>query len=310
MLAVFGALAPIFLLILFGQGLRRRAVVPDHFWPAADRLTYFLFFPCLIVDELTKANLGEIAMGPMAAAMAAGVLVTAALALAAKKLAAKKLVGLNGPAFTSVFQGAIRPNTYVGLASAKALYGTAGLTLTAVGIAVVVPLVNVLCVTVMARYGQSGKGASLGTVLGAVMRNPIIIAAFLGAALNTSGLGRPPVLSDIVEILGRAALPMGLLSVGAGLDLAAARGVGAGVALSSFFKLLLVPGVTALTGIWLGVDGLMLTIAVLFNALPCSASSYVLARQMGGDHALMASIITVQTLASALTLPVALAAFG
>ena len=305
MLAIFGALAPIFLLILFGQGLRRRAMVPDHVWPGVDRLTYFLFFPCLIVDELSKADLGAVAMGPMAAAMAAGVLATAALALAARRL-----VGLDGPAFTSVFQGAIRPNTYVGLAGAKALYGTMGLTLTAVGIAVVVPLVNVLCVTVMARYGRDGKGATPGTIVGAIVRNPIIIAALFGAALNVSGLGRLPVLGDIVEILARAALPLGLLSVGAGLDLAAARQAGAGVALSSAFKLALVPGLTALIGTWLGVDVAALTIAVLFNALPCSASSYVLARQMGGDHALIAAIITVQTLASALTLPVVLYAFG
>ena len=46
------------------------------------------------------------------------------------------------------------------------------------------------------------------------------------------------------------------------------------------------------------------------GALPCSASSYVLARQMGGDHGLVAGIITVQTLASALSLPAILAVVG
>ncbi len=307
MLVIFGALAPIFLLILFGQGLRRFALVPDSAWPAFDRLTYVLFFPCLIVDELTKANLGQIAMAPMAVAMIVGVLAASALALAARRP-----IGLDGPAFTSVFQGAVRPNTYVGLAAASALYGTRGLTLTAVGIAVVVPLVNLLCVTVMVQYGRDAKasGTGIGAVLGGIARNPIIIAVLIGAAVNLSGIGRPPVLSDVVSILARAALPMGLLSVGAGLDLAAARGAGMGVALSSLFKLLLVPGVTAVAGIALGVDGLMLTVAVLFNALPCSASSYVLARQMGGDHGLVAGIITVQTLASALSLPVILAVVG
>lgn len=305
MLAVFGALAPIFLLILFGQGLRRRALVPDHFWPAADRLTYFLFFPCLIVDELTRADLDPVAMAPMAAAMALGVLAGAGLSLAAKRL-----VGLDDPAFTSVFQGAVRPNTYVGLAGAKTLYGTAGLTLTAVGIAVVVPLVNVLCVTAMARFGRDTRGASIGAVLGGLVRNPIIIAAVTGAALNATGIGRPPVIGGVVEILARAALPVGLLSVGAGLDLAAARQAGLGVALSSALKLLIVPAVTALAGTLLGVDGMALTIAVLFNALPCSASAYALARQMGGDHGLIAGIITVQTLLAALSLPAVLVVFG
>ncbi len=300
--AVAGALAPIFLLILFGQALRRRGLVPEAFWPAADRLTYRLFFPCLIVDELSRADLGA-AMGPMAAAMAAGVLAAAGL-----MLAGRRLTGLDGPAFTSVFQGAVRPNTYVGLAGAKALHGSAGLALTAVGIAVVVPLVNVLCVVVMARFGRDGRGATARTVLGSLAGNPILLAAAAGAALNLGGIGRPPLVGDVVEILARAALPIGLLSVGAGLDLAAARQAGAAVALSAFLKLLLVPAVTALAGTALGVDGLTLTVAVLFNALPCSASAYALARQMGGDHGLVAGIITVQTLAAAVSLPLVLSA--
>ncbi|MFC5353821.1 AEC family transporter [Azospirillum himalayense] len=310
MLPIAGALAPIFLLILFGQGLRRRAVIPDSAWPSLDRLTYLLFFPCLIVDELTRTDLRALSMGwSMGGTMAAGIFAGAALALAVRRP-----IGLDGPAFTSVFQGAIRPNTYVGLAGASALYGSAGLTLTAVGIAVVVPLVNLLCVTAMVRYGRVADGtpqrSGVGAVVSGILRNPIIIAVAIGAALNLSGIGRIPVVGDVVGILARAALPMGLLSVGAGLDLAAARGAGLGVALSSVLKLLLVPAATALAGLWLGVDGLPLTIAVLFNALPCSASSYVLARQMGGDHALVAGIITVQTLASAATLPLVVALAG
>ena len=302
-----GALAPIFLLILFGQGLRRGGLVADPVWAGIDRMTYFLFFPCLIVNELARADLGRIAALPMGAAMAAGVLAAAVLILGLRRP-----IGLDGPAFSSVFQGVMRPNTYVGLAAASALYGAEGLTMTAVGIAVVVPLVNLLCVPAMVRYGRGAgsTGAGAGAMVGGIVRNPIIVAVALGAAMNAGGLGQVPVLGDIVAILARAALPMGLLSVGAGLDIGAARGAGLGVALSAAFKLLLVPGLTAAAGLALGLGGPMLTVAVLFNALPCSASSYALARQMGGDHGLMAGIITVQTLLSALTLPLVLALAG
>ncbi|HYG89049.1 MAG TPA: AEC family transporter [Azospirillum sp.] len=305
MIAVFGALAPIFLLILLGYALRRIEVVPAAFWAPADKLTYHLLFPCLIIDELVKANLAAFEVLPMAAAM-----LIAASAAAGLLLAGRRYTGLDGPAFTSVFQGGIRVNTYVGLAGARALYGTAGLTLTAVGIALVIPLVNVLSVVVLARYGRDAKGASFRTVLGSLARNPLIIAAAVGAFLALSGIGKPPMVGDVVEILARAALPMGLLSVGAGLNLGAARSAGVGVAMASMVKLLLMPGATAAFAALLGVKGLPLTVAVLFNALPCSASAYILARQMGGDHALLAAIITVQTLLAALTLPLVLAAFG
>lgn len=304
MLPVFGALAPIFLLILLGHMIRRHAVVPDAFWPPADRLTYFLFFPCLIITELAKADLGHLAVGPMAAAMAGGV-VSAAVIM----LAARRWTGLDGPAFTSVFQGSMRMNTYVGLAGARALYGAPGVTLLAVGIAIVIPLVNILCVIVHARFGRDTTGTSVGAIAGGLIRNPIILAAAVGAWLNLSGIGLPPVAGPVVDILARAALPVGLLSVGAGLDLTAARGAGGGVAIATVTKLLLVPAITALLGMLLGVQGLTLTIAILFNALPCSASAYALARQMGGDYRLIAGIITVQTALAVVTIPLVLAVY-
>ncbi|MGQ9368957.1 AEC family transporter [Azospirillum sp. ST 5-10] len=305
MVAVFGALAPIFLLILLGHALRRRAFVPPAVWAGADRLTYFVFFPALIVDELARADLGRDDMAPMAAAMAAGILAAAAL-----MTAARRPLGLDGPAFASVFQGSMRMNTYVGLAAARALFGDAGLTLIAVGIALIIPLVNVLAVLAHARWGRDARGVTAGAILRGLATNPIILAALCGVALNLTGLGKPPVAGPVIEILARAALPVGLLSVGAGLDLAAARAAGLGVGVATATKLLLVPAATAAAGFALGVDGLALTVAVLFNALPCSASAYALARQMGGDHALIAAIITVQTLLAALSLPLILAAFA
>lgn len=309
MIAVFGALAPIFLLILLGHALRRAEVVPLSFWAPADRLTYYVFFPCLIIDELSRARLTEFDVLPMLAAMVAGTLSVAGVMLAGRRLLAR-CGGLDGPAFTSVFQGGVRFNTYVGLAAARALYGTPGLTLTAVGIAVLVPLVNVLSVVTLARFGRDARGAGLRTVLDGLARNPLIVAAVIGAGLTLSGIGKPPLLGDVIDVLARAALPMGLLSVGAGLDPGAARTAGLGVAAATGVKMLLLPALTAAFALLLGVDGLALTVAVLFQALPCASSAYILARQMGGDHALMAAVITMQTLMAALTLPAALAVFG
>ena len=56
-----------------------------------------------------------------------------------------------------------------------------------------------------------------------------------------------------------------------------------------------------------GVDGLAREIAVLWAAMPTAPASYTLARQMGGDAKLMATIITLMTLTAALTMPVMLA---
>jgi len=48
-------------------------------------------------------------------------------------------------------------------------------------------------------------------------------------------------------------------------------------------------------------------IVAVCSAVPTSPSSYVLARQMGGDAPLLAQIITLQTILAAITMPVAIA---
>ncbi|HMZ10987.1 MAG TPA: AEC family transporter, partial [Plasticicumulans sp.] len=44
-------------------------------------------------------------------------------------------------------------------------------------------------------------------------------------------------------------------------------------------------------------------VVVLFAALPSAPSAYILARQLGADAPLAAVVITVETLAAMLTLP-------
>jgi predicted permease len=296
-MAVLAALVPIFAMIAMGFAMRRYGPYGDGFWLPAERLNYFVLFPALLVTAVARAEIAEIELWPMAAALAGAV-----LAAAGGLYAARGRLGMTGPAFAALFQGAIRPNTYVALAGAAALYDSAGLTLAAVAIAVVIPLVNVLGVAVLWAHGAGaalpGRDAALQ-----ILRNPIILACALGIALNLSGILLPGAAEEFLRLLGRAALPLGLLCVGAGLDLTALRAAGLATAASSALKLLILPGLTAVSCWALGVHGATAAVAVLFNGSPASAASYILTRQLGGDHRLMAGIITVQTLAAALTLP-------
>jgi len=300
---ILSALAPVFALILMGHVMRRRDLAPEAFWAPAEAMTFYVFFPALLLSNTAKADFGDIAVLPMMAASSLGVLaVSAAIVLLRPRL------GLDGPGFTSVFQGTIRPNVYLGIAAAAALFDDAGLTLVSVCVAVLVPLVNVLSVIVLVRHASPG-GAVPGwrQTLGPVTRNPLILACLGGMALNVGGIGLPPVIGPLLEILGRAALPIGLLAVGAGLDLAAIRPAGRMVAMTSAIKLLALPALTYLFCQAFGVSGLATTVCVLYAGLPGSATSYVLARQMGGDTVLLAGSITATTLAAMATMPLIVA---
>jgi predicted permease len=121
--------------------------------------------------------------------------------------------------------------------------------------------------------------------------------------LNVTGIGLPGPLYPVFDMLGSGALGVGLLVVGAGLAFGKVREHRVQVAFGTAIRLLGMP-LLMFTGGWLfGIQGLPLTVAVLAGAVPTASSSYVLARQMGGDAPLMANLITVQVIVSVVTLP-------
>ncbi len=288
---------PIFAIILLGAVFRRAGFLGDGFWPQAEKVTYYVFFPCLLVGNLSTARFGDFAI-----LTTGGAIVTALLAVTALQLFLRPRLPLDGPSFTSLFQGSIRMNTYLGIATAMVLAGADGVTLSAVVIISVIPLVNILCVSVLAYHGR-GNGGGLLTTLRSIFTNPLILACAVGIVFNILDAPLPPSLFEIVHILGRAALPLGLLAVGAGLSLRNMRDGVLPLVLSSVFKLGLLPLLTYLACEFYGVPQTPRLIAVLFMALPTSTSAYILARQLGGDENLMAMIITVQTVLAAVTLP-------
>jgi predicted permease len=240
-----------------------------------------------------------VAYGPISASLAG-----ATLAVAAVVLALRPWLKLSGPSFGSVFQGAIRPNTYVGVAPVFALWGDDGLTILALAIVSVIPLVNLLSVIVVSRTVGDGRPASAAELVLLVLKNPLIVACLLGLAFSMAGVALPSVVQTILQWLGTAAMPIGLLTVGAALDLTALRGALATIVLTSTLKLVLFPAIVALIGLSLGLSGTALGVVLLYGGLPISASAYVLARLLGGDATLVAGTLTATTLGAFITLPI------
>ncbi len=290
-------LLPLFLIIFLGYFLRKTQLLSQEFWTEAERATYYIFFPCLLVGNLAMADFGNLPALPMS-----GALLTGIISISTIGLFLRTRLPLTDAAFTSFFQGSIRPNTYVGIAGAVALAGPEGLTLAAIAIISMVPLVNLLCVPVVAHFGTREQRGMSYTLL-EIIKNPLILGCVVGFILNFGGIELPIQVYEVVRLLGRAALPLGLLSVGAGLQFKNLHVNMFGVATASLFKLLLLPTVTALACFLYHVTGTAAVTAVLFASLPASFSSFILARQLGGDEQLMAKVITVQTLLATVTLP-------
>ena len=234
-----------------------------------------------------------------------GVLFAAILTISVLIWSVKPLISWDNASHTSVLQGSIRPNTYIGLAGASALFGTDGLALTAIALASVIPLVNVISVLGFAQWVPSNS-PSPARVLRSILTNPLIVACAVGLTINFSGLGLPSAFTSLTDVIGRAALPMGLLSVGAGLQVRALGKYWGALTLSSLLKLVGLPLLAYALGSYFSLEGLPLAIVVLYACLPCSVSSYTLAAELGGDKILVAAIITIQTLLAMLSIPLLL----
>lgn len=300
-MAMFNSLLPVFLVIMVGYGLRHVDFAPAEVWRGVERIVYFLLFPALLLHTLATANFSGVNIGPMGLALLAGLFTTLLLVTALRRTVGPS-IGMTGPAYSSVFQGSLRWNGFVGIAAVSALYDQNAVALAAVAIAVLVPTVNVLSVLILARHASDAP-ASLPLILKLLSRNPLILACAAGIILNATGIGLPGPLEPTVNILGRAALTLGLIAVGAGLDLHSARNAKTLVILTTLIKLMVLPTAIALYCVVFSVDPLPSEVAILCGTIPTASSSYILARQLGGDADLMASIITASTLSAMVTMP-------
>src|SRR5947209_13304948 len=292
MAVVIAALLPVFLLIVLGFILKRTLIRPETQWHGLERLTYYVLFPVLLVQTLVKADLTKVPVAGVGGALLLSALVMSLLCLAMRPLLAR--MNIDGPAFTSIFQGATRWQTYVALAVSGNLFGEVGLALASVAMVAIIPLVNVLSVAVLAHYAAPEK-QSARTIVMTVVKNPLIWACAIGLFINVIHLPLPKIWHEVADALGSSSLAIGLLVTGAGLHLEGLLRPSVAAAAGVFFKLVLMPLLAIALALWFGLSGTNLVIVAVCSAVPTSPSAYVMARQMGGDAPLLAQIITLQT---------------
>ncbi|GAB4530816.1 MAG: AEC family transporter [Roseibium sp.] len=307
MLTTLTALMPVILVIASGYLIARTGLITGEQWRGVERLAYFVLFPAVLFRTISQADFSSFPTLNMGASLLASIFFMAIVLLLIRTVI-ERAWGIGPARFTSIFQGTLRWNAMIALAIADNVTGEAGLALLAVAMVFMIPVLNVLSILVLSRYA-SGTTPSGSKILKDLYTNPFIVSIGAGVVLNVSGLALPSMVDDTLEIFSRAALPIGIICVGAGLDLGSLRRPGPALTMGTFLRPLFMPLLSFAFASLFGVTGPALAVVVIASSVPCASNSFLLARQMGGDAKLMAEIITLQTLVATVSVPLALLLF-
>lgn len=288
-------LLPDFLLIALGFVLCHRTALDRPVWEVAERLVYFLLFPCLLFNSIVKTPLQPAQTVGMVAAGVGTLAVGIALALAIGWLP-----GVDRRLHASGAQTAFRFNSYIALALVERLHGATGLAWMGLLLALGVPLCNIAAVWPLARHGGHAYVREL-------LRNPLLLATAGGLVANLAGLRLPEPVATTLQRLGVAALPLGLMAVGAGLTMGGLRAAPRLATAFLAIRHVVLPAVAIGLVTLLALEPAQRSTVVLFAALPTAASAYVLAARMGGDGPYVAGLVTVSTLLGMVSVPAWLA---
>lgn len=298
MIELIYIVAPIFLVILLGYGLKKSLILSDNVWHQINQITYWVLFPALLFNKTSVIDFEGYSVGYYALSMMFGFLVAVAIAYVVCKF-----YGMSAASLSSVIQGSGRHNSFLALAVISQLLGEQGEIIGALAVAIMVTFSNFLTIIFMTSI-LSGAGKAKPSIISEVVRNPFIVSIAIGLIFNFAGWGKLPVLHDFSTYLGQAALPLALICVGAGLRFVGSSKHMVPCAIACVSKMFLLPLVVYFTAHYFELAPILITSAVIFASVPTSSTAYALAKYMGGDAPLMAMIISAQTLLAVVTIPI------
>ncbi len=191
----------------------------------------------------------------------------------------------------------------LGAAFIQNIYGNSGMApLMIIGS---VPLFNIYAVTVLTFEGQSDlseKTAGIKKAFFNILKNPIIIAIFLGIISSLLGIKYPVIIEKTLTNISALATPLALIAMGAGFKLSGTLKKIKLVSAASIIKLIVLPGIFLPIAAYSGYGGEKLTALIIMLGSPTTPSAYIMAENMGGDGELTSGTVMLTTLLSSVTL--------
>jgi len=313
---IFYKLAAIFLMVGIGYVAGRMRWLGDERRGADPARTlanaaFYIFVPALLFRTTARIDLGAMPWGILAAFFVPVLAMLLAIYVGQRRT--RKAPPVAAPsvrAITASFGNSVQ----LGIPLAAALFGEAGLGLhvTVVSLHALVLLTVLTALVELDLARERAGGARLVDTLRTTLRNtlvhPVVLPVVAGMVWNATGLGLPPVVDEVLELLGSAVVPLCVVLIGMSLAYYGVRGGVRDAVMLTLFKLLLLPAlVLAVAYGAFGLRGLPLEVIVIMAALPVGSNALIFAQRYNALEAETTAAIVFSTIAFALTAPLWLA---
>lgn len=279
------AVTPIFLLMLLGYGLKQFKMATKDQFNAINRLIFKIFLPILLFYNIYKTDIGSIFDGKLVIFTVVTVLIVFGIGYGLVFLFTKENAKRG-----VMLQGFFRSNfAILGIPLVNYVCGDNAGGLSALMVAVIVPLFNVLAVITLERF-RDGK-IQIGKLLKGIVTNPLVIGCAVGAIFLLLDIQLPSLIETTVSDAASIASPLAIVVLGASFNFSTIKTSIKELAITVCTRLLIVPALAIAAAVWLGFRGEALVCLMVAFGAPTAVSSFSMAQQMGGDEELAAQIV-------------------
>lgn len=292
----FHAIVPLFLIIAVGYTVKRLGWIGPEEVRRFNKVTFYTFMPVMLFYNIYTSDFSQAVRLPYALFVVGAALGMVAVSFAVTLLA-EKMPERRGV----MIQAAFRSNfVLLGLPIAAELLPDSNLGVTALMVAIVVPIYNMMSVVVL-EYFRGGKPRA-GEVLLAVVKNPLILGSVAGLLVQSLHITLPEVLVSFAGKMNSAATPLILLLLGASFETREIARYKKELLVCVGLRLVVFPGALLTLSMLMGLRDIEFVTVLAMTAAPTAVNSFNMAQQLGGDSQLAGSAVVVSTAASFFTL--------
>ncbi|MER5277598.1 AEC family transporter [Streptomyces sp. NPDC002809] len=314
--ALLSGFAPIWILTAIGYAAGRGGLLGEQAESVLGRFVFHVAMPAALFTMVSGSGPASFAH-PSMVAFAAGTALVSGLGYAVGRrfFGRKRADGAIGGMASGYVNSA-----NLGIPVAVQVLGDASFVAQVIlfQVLLVSPVILTLLDSGTQAAGPDGgrPGGGLRRMLTMPVRNPVIMASLLGVAVSVSGLRLPAAVTHSCDVLGAAAVPTALITLGLSLHGGPADGTGrvtgrTEVGVTVALKTLVQPLVAfVVAGPLLHLPGHQVLAVVLCSALPTAQNAFVYARQYGLDTGLARNSVVASTVVSMVTLSFATWALG